>query len=98
MLHGSTPRPNKPIISSQPNKMDIDWQGNKVPGGVELWAVGTDTAKDWLTNRMHLSEGPGILFDQMPPEWFDQMVVEQPRTVYRKGRAKVTDQAQRRAK
>lgn len=89
VLHG-TPRPNKPIISSQPNKMDIDWQGNKVPGGVELWAVGTDTAKDWLTNRMHLSEGPGAMHfhDQMPPEWFDQMVVEQPRTVYRKGRAK----------
>lgn len=88
VFHG-TPRPNKPIIGSSPNRMDIDWGGNKVPGGVELWAVGTDTAKDWLSNRMHLTEGPGAMHfhDQLPSEWADMMVAEQPRTEYRKGHA-----------
>ncbi len=86
---GGSPRPNRPIISSVPSKVDIDWGGVKRPGGVERWMVGTDVAKDHLFNRFHLVEGPGAMhfYDTLPPEWFAGLVVEQPRTRYVKGRA-----------
>ncbi len=86
---GGSPRPNRPIISSAPSKVDIDWGGTKRPGGVERWMVGTDVAKDYLFNRFHLLDGPGAMHfhNQLPPEWFAGLVVEQPRTRYVKGRA-----------
>lgn len=86
---GGSPRPNRPIISSAPSKVDIDWGGTKRPGGVERWMVGTDVAKDHLFNRFHLVEGPGAMHfhDKLPSEWFAGLVVEQPRTRYVKGRA-----------
>lgn len=86
---GGSPRPNRPIISSAPSKVDIDWGGTKRPGGVERWMVGTDVAKDYLFNRLHLTEGAGAMrfHNQLPPEWFAGLVVEQPRTRYVKGRA-----------
>lgn len=88
VLHGS-PRPHRPIMSSMPSKVDIDWGGTKVKGGVELWTVGTDVAKDWLSNRMQQTEGSGAMhFHQdLPPAWFDMMVVEQPRIKFIKGRS-----------
>ncbi len=87
VLHGAN-RPNRPIMGSAPSRVDIDWGGTKVPGGVELWAVGTDVAKDWLSGRMQLTEGPGAMHfhNQLGPEWFEQMVVEQPQTRWSKGR------------
>lgn len=86
---GGSPRPNRPIISSAPSKVDIDWGGTKRPGGVERWMVGTDVAKDYLFNRFHLLDGPGAMHfhNQLPSEWFAGLVVEQPRTRYVKGRA-----------
>lgn len=88
VLHGAT-RPNRPIMGSTPSRVDIDWGGTKTPGGVELWQVGTDVAKDWLSGRMQLTDGAGAMHfhDQLPPEWFDQMVVEQPRVRWSKGKA-----------
>ncbi|MBN9411352.1 MAG: phage terminase large subunit family protein [Burkholderiales bacterium] len=88
VLHGAT-RPNKPIMGSAPNRVDIEWGGTKTPNGVELWQVGTDVAKDYLSARLQLGDGPGAMHfhDQLPPEWFEQMVTEQPRVRYTKGRA-----------
>lgn len=86
---GGSPRPNRPIISSSPSKVDIEWGGTKTPGGVERWQVGTDVAKDYLFSRFHLTEGSGAMrfHNRLPPEWFAGLVVEQPRTRYVKGRA-----------
>ena len=86
---GGSPRPNRPIISNSPSKVDIDWGGTKRPGGVERWQVGTDVAKDHLFNRFHLTEGAGAMrfHKHLPAEWFAGLVVEQPRTRYVKGRA-----------
>lgn len=88
VLHGAS-RPNRPIMGSAPSRVDIDWGGTKTPGGVELWQVGTDVAKDSLSGRMQLTEGAGAMHfhDQLPPEWFEQMVVEQPRVRWSKGKA-----------
>ncbi|GKS96937.1 phage terminase large subunit family protein [Acidovorax sp. SUPP2825] len=87
VLHGAT-RPNRPIMGSTPSRVDIDWGGTKTPGGVELWQVGTDVAKDHLFNRMQLTEGPGAMHfhDQLPAAWYEGLVVEQPRTRWAKGR------------
>lgn len=88
VLHGAT-RPNRPIMGSSPSRVDIDWGGTKTPGGVELWQVGTDVAKDYLTGRMQLVDGAGAMHfhNQLPAEYFAQMVVEQRRVKYTKGRA-----------
>lgn len=87
VLHGAN-RPNRPIMGSAPSRVDIEWGGTKTPHGVELWQVGTDVAKDYLSARMQLDEGAGTMHfhNQLPPEWFEQMVVEQPRVRYTKGR------------
>jgi phage terminase large subunit GpA-like protein len=87
VLHGAT-RPNRPIMGSSPSRVDIEWGGTKIPQGVELWLVGTDVAKDYLSGRMQLVDGHGAMHfhNQLQPEWFEQMVVEQPRTNWVKGR------------
>ena len=87
VLHGAT-RPNRPIMGSAPSRVDIEWGGVKIPGGIELWQVGTDVAKDHLFNRMKLSEGPGAMHfnDMLPDAWFAGLVVEQPTVRYAKGR------------
>ncbi|PKO61873.1 MAG: terminase, partial [Betaproteobacteria bacterium HGW-Betaproteobacteria-17] len=74
-LHGAT-RPNRPVISAAPKKVDIEWGGTKTPGGVELWEVGTDVAKDYLLlDRMKLTEGPGAMHfpSAIDEQWFDQL-------------------------
>lgn len=87
VLAGAT-RPARPIISNVPARVDITWGGTKTPGGVERWEVGTDVAKDYLSGRLHLVEGPGAMHFHrgLPPEWFEQMVSESPVTRYVKGR------------
>ena len=89
VLHGAS-RPNKPIISMAPKRVDIEWKGTRTPGGVELWEVGTDVAKDYLLlDRMKLTDGPGAMHfpSAIDDTWFDQMVAERMITVYRQGRA-----------
>lgn len=89
VLHGAT-RPNRPIIGMAPKKVDIEWGGTKTPGGVELWEVGTDVAKDYLLlDRMKLADGPGAMHfpKDIDPSWFDQLVAERMVVTYRNGRA-----------
>jgi phage terminase large subunit GpA-like protein len=87
VLHGAN-RPNRPIMGSAPSRVDVEWNGTKTPGGVELWTVGTDVAKDYLFNRMGLVDGSGSMHfhDKLPDAWFEGLVVEQPRVRYAKGR------------
>lgn len=84
-------RPNRPIISSAPSLQDVDWNGKKVSNGAELWTIGTDTAKEWIFSRIDLTEGPGALHfhDQLPMEWFEQLLSERKVIVYRSGQAVV---------
>ena len=82
-------RPNKPIISSVPTKVDVEWDGNKTEGGAELWMIGTDVAKDYLHNRLALEEGPGAFHfhTMLDASWYEGFLAEKPRTRYIKGRA-----------
>lgn len=88
VLHGAT-RPNRPIMGSAPSRVDIEWGGTKTPGGVELWQVGTDVAKDYLFARLQVLDGPGAMHfhDKLPATWFEGLVVEQLRIKHVKGRA-----------
>ena len=78
-IHGSS-RPNRPIISSTPSKVDIDWNGKRVEGGVLLWTVGTDVAKDHLFHRYKLSSGWGAMHYNAALElpWFEGLLAERP--------------------
>lgn len=78
-VHGST-RPNRPIIGSTPTRADIDWHGRRVEGGVMLWQIGTDVAKDHLFNRLRLADGYGAMhFSRaLQREWFEGLLCERP--------------------
>lgn len=82
-------RPNKPIISSTPSRVDIDWSGQKTEGGAVLWMIGTDVAKDYIHNRLKLSEGPGAWHypEAMPDEWYEGVLSERKQVRYVKGHA-----------
>ncbi len=73
-------RPNKPIISGVPTKVDVSWNGRREDNGARLWFIGTDTAKEWLYGRMKLVSGPGCMHmhEQLGQAWFDGMVIERP--------------------
>lgn len=80
-------RPGRPIIANKPAKMDVNFRGRTEKHGVELWFVGTDTAKDWLANRWLLPAGPGAVHfsKDLPDEYYSQLTAERRLTRYRKG-------------
>jgi phage terminase large subunit GpA-like protein len=77
ILKGAS-RPNRPIISAKPSAQEIEWGGKRDPAGAELWAVGTDVAKDWIFNRIELPAGAGALHfhKQIEHGWFEQLLAE----------------------
>jgi phage terminase large subunit GpA-like protein len=80
-------RPGRPIIANKPSKMDVNFRGRSDPRGVELWFIGTDTAKDWLASRWNLETGPGAIHfsKDLPDEYYKQLTAERRLTRYRKG-------------
>jgi phage terminase large subunit GpA-like protein len=80
---------NRPIIAGAPSKQDVDWQGKKVPEGLKLWSIGTDTAKDHIFNRLGLTHGPGAMHfhNKLDAEFYEQLLAERPQTRWHKGRA-----------
>ena len=48
----------KPILN-KPTLQDVDYMGKKIEGGVELWSIGTDTAKGTIYNRLKLQMPEG---------------------------------------
>ncbi|WP_428419205.1 phage terminase large subunit family protein [Methylibium sp.] len=71
-------RPNRPIISSTPTKVDIDHAGGKIEGGALLWLIGTDVAKDYLHGRWKLHHGAGAIHFNvaLSQDWFEQVMSE----------------------
>ena len=53
--------PSKPVLAGRPAKLDINFRGKAIRGGVDLWTVGVDTAKHNLYGRLS-GDGP------LPPE------------------------------
>ena len=79
LLKGAS-KPDRPIISSQPSKVDIDWNGKRTEGGAVLWSIGTDVAKDYLFGRWKLQHGPGAMHfhSKLPLSWFEGLLSERP--------------------
>jgi len=89
-IKGSS-RPGRPVIAQRPSKVDVTWKGTVYKEGVELWFVGTDTAKDWIYNRYHLVAGPGALHFSLdlPEEFYKQIVAERRLARYVKGHKRI---------
>ena len=83
-------RPGRPILSSKPSKVDINWQGRVLVGGAELWFVGSDTAKDWLAGRWTTPDGHGAIhFNRdLGDDFLNQLIAERRLIRYVKGFAK----------
>lgn len=68
----------KPILNL-PTKQDVDFMGKKIPNGVELWSIGTDTAKGTIYNRLKIPR-PGPGFYHFPigldDEFYKQLTAE----------------------
>ncbi|WP_346927225.1 terminase gpA endonuclease subunit, partial [uncultured Arthrobacter sp.] len=81
----------RPVIPNQPTKADVNIRGKYEKRGVELWMVGTDTAKDWIFNRFKLSSGPGAMHfsRDLPADYFDQITSERKLVKYVKGHKRV---------
>lgn len=88
-IQGASQR-NKPILG-RATRQDIDWRGKLNKRGVQLYPVGTDTAKDMLYNRYQREEkaGPGVFHfpDWLPFEIFEQLTAEKKVRRYKKGHA-----------
>lgn len=71
-------RPGLPV-KGKASAVDVNFRGKVAPRGVQLWAVGTNTAKDWWYARLR-SERPGPGFVHVPSdigeEWAEQMTAE----------------------
>ncbi|MNV21681.1 Phage terminase large subunit [compost metagenome] len=84
-------KPGRPVIAQRPSMMDVTWKGLTERKGVELWFIGTDTAKDWIYNRYPVEDGPGALHfaNDLPDDFFAQCVAERKVTRYIKGYKKI---------
>lgn len=85
-IKGSSQR-GKPAIG-KPSKQDINFRGQTLKHGVQLYTVGTDTIKSVIYGRLkHNQPGPGYLHfhAQLDQEFFEQLTSEKQITRYVKG-------------
>ena len=78
---------NKPAIG-KPSKVDLNWKGQTVKGGAEVYPVGTDTIKSVIYGRLKFNEpGPGYyhFHDGLSAEYFEQLTSEKLVTRYTRG-------------
>lgn len=75
---------NKPILG-RPSKQDVNYRGAKIKSGIDLWPVGTDTAKSQIYGRLRMAtSGPGCMhfYIGLPDEYFTQLTAEKLVTRY----------------
>ncbi len=66
-------------VKGRSSLQDVNWRGKIIKGGVKLWHVGTDTAKDLLHGRLKVTQpGPGYvhLSKHLPDAFFEQLTAE----------------------
>lgn len=83
-------RPGQPVIATRPTLVDVHWNGQRIRNGVQLWTIGTDTAKAELYARMRLADGPrSIQFAaDLPLDFYAQLTAERRVTRYHRGVAR----------
>jgi len=85
-IKGSS-KPNQPILG-KPTLQDVDFGGVKIKNGIQLWPVGTDTAKATIYARLKISDpGPGYMHFPIgiQEEFYRQLTGEKRITKYVKG-------------
>lgn len=81
-------QPGLPIIAGKPSLQDVSYGGKLIPQGVQLWPVGSDTAKGEIYARLKIDRpGPrAIHFPAgLPDEFYEQLTAEKLITKYKKG-------------
>lgn len=71
-------RPGMPV-KGRANSVDINYRGQLIKRGVQLWMVGVNSAKDLLYARLrHERPGPGFVHvpADVTDDWCEQMTVE----------------------
>jgi phage terminase large subunit GpA-like protein len=71
-------RPGMPV-KGRANPVDINYRGQLIKRGVQLWMVGVNSAKDVLYARLrHERPGPGYVHvpQDVTDDWCEQMTVE----------------------
>jgi phage terminase large subunit GpA-like protein len=77
----------QPVLG-KPTWQDVTYDGRKIPGGVQLWPLGTDTAKGTIYARLGLEKpGPGYIHFPIGIEdaYFQQLTAEKIVTKYIRG-------------
>lgn len=72
-------KPGGPV-KGKASPQDVNLAGRIIKGGVLLWMVGTNTAKDWWHAHLRMRDaGPGFvhLANDLPDDWFEQMASEE---------------------
>lgn len=90
-IKGSS-QPSRPIIG-KPTRQDINWKGQLVKKGVEVYAVGTDTAKSVIYARLkRVDPGPGYMHfptdESLTEDYYLQLSAERAMVRYVNGFAK----------
>jgi phage terminase large subunit GpA-like protein len=74
--------PSKPILAGRPQPQDVNWRGRVIKGGILLWMIGTDTAKQLLTDRLksdanHDAGTRLVRFSNaLPEDFYQQLTAE----------------------
>lgn len=77
-------QPGKTIMG-RPTQQEVDHNGVKIPNGISLWPIGTDTAKAEIYARLRITgAGPGCMhFPRgLPEEYFKGLAAERLVTRY----------------
>lgn len=78
----------KPILG-KPSDVEINYRGQRIKRGAQVWPVGADTAKGVIYGRLRVADpGPGYLHfpKDLPADYFEQLTCERLVTRYHKGR------------
>ena len=79
-------------LVGKPTLQDVNYRGQVMKQGVQLWPYGADTAKGGLYARLKIPEpGPGYvnLPTGLPDEFFEQLTAERRITRYLRGQPRV---------
>jgi phage terminase large subunit GpA-like protein len=85
-------------ILGVPTSQEVNWRGQRIPGGVKLWPVGSSAAKSLLYGRLKIeAPGPGYVHfsAELPEDFYDQLTSERLITKYVRGFGRLEWQLQR---
>jgi phage terminase large subunit GpA-like protein len=79
--------PDRPILAAKPSLKDYNRKGELIKKGVQLWNIGTDTAKHYLARRWKYVSGAGAVHfsSDLQTDYYKQLTSEYLSTTYKRG-------------